>query len=473
MIMIRRESLHTIHRREFLKQSASGIGMMMFPGFIVGSSKEISPSDRMNIAIIGVAGRGHTAVLQCQSQNVIALCDVDEDRIIKMRSGKSKESKGFNAALTMYEKRGAKWYFDYRSMFEKIADKIDAVIISTPDHMHFPIALSAINQGKHVYCQAPLTHTVEETRILAMASKDKGVILQMGIQGGASAGRHQIREWIQAGLIGDIREVHSWTSRSAIWWRNCVPSPGMYTSNHRIPAKLKWEQWLGIAAPRPYSPDYLAGRWKTFRDFGNGVLGNMGCQIMDAAYWGLDLNVPEKIESSTILNDCYPVPVSSIVQFKFPARENIPPVTYYWYEGMTSPLLTEVFKEQDIYTEDFPFDGSLIIGNEGMILSDPCCTNVRIFKINKFEKLKKTGSLKRQQPDMRNYDDFFSTIREGKHASSGLKYSRRLTETVLLGSIAQSIRKNLDYDEQKGIFIRDDQANRLMKKGYRDGWILS
>lgn len=469
MIMIRSNVLHPIHRREFLKQSASGIGMMMFPGFVIGSSKEIPPSDRINIAIIGVAGRGQTAVLQCQSQNVIALCDVDEDRIIKLRGGKSKESKKFNTALTVYEKRGAKWYYDYRSMFEKIVDKIDAVIISTPDHMHFPIALSAINQGKHVYCQAPLTHTVEETRILAKASQDKGVVLQMGIQDSSRAGSHQIREWIQSDLIGDTHEVHSWTSRSAIWWSNCVPNPGIYNSNHRIPAKLKWEQWLGIAPPRPYSPDYLAGKWKTFPDFGNGVLGNMGCQIMDAAYRGLDLNLPAMIKSSTILNDCYPVPVSSVVQFKFPARENMPPVTYHWYEGMTSPLLAEVFNEQDINMEDFPFDGSLLIGNEGMILSDPSCNNIRIFNKN----LKSKGLRKRKPSYVREHDDFFKAVREGKKGSSDLKYTKGLTETILLGSIAQSIRRSLDYDGKKGGFIQDDQANRLMKKEYRKGWILS
>ncbi|MFC2123957.1 Gfo/Idh/MocA family protein [Bacteroidota bacterium] len=467
--------LNTIDRRNFLKKSALSAGAVLMPGFVGGTSITLpSPAGRINIAIIGVAGRGQKAVIESMSQNVVALCDVDKSRVEKCNSNKQGISKQFNAAVTMHEKNGAKWFSDYRIMFEELKDKIDAVIISTPDHMHFPIALSAINFGKHVYCETPLTHTVEEAKILAQAAKDKGIITQMGNQGHSNIGTSQIREWIQAGIFGEIREVHSWTSRSAIWWKNCVPNPGYYRSNNGIPKSLNWNQWLGVASMRPFDPDYLPTKWKGYYDFGSGVLGEMGCHMLDAAYWGLELKVPTEIESSTIINNCYPCPVSSVVTYKFPARGNMPPVTYKWYEGGMYPPFHEIFKDDNSRTGNYQFNGSLIFGEKGSILSDLSNNNIQISPNNKFRELsKELHSEKPRHIKENHYKEFFNAIKGYQKASSDFSYAGPLTETVLLGTIAQRTIRKLKYDDSKSTFINNDEANKLLRKDYPKGWILS
>ncbi len=467
--------LSRIDRRSFLKKSALGAGAVILPGFVGGTSIVCaSPSDRINIAIIGVAGRGQKAVIESMSHNVIALCDVDADRVALARAAGNAMGKQFNAAVTMYEKKGARWYSDYRVMFEELADKIDAVIISTPDHMHFPIALSAINLGKHVYCETPLTHKVEEARTLALAARRKGVITQMGNQVHSAKGTRQIRKWIKTGAIGRIKEVHTWTSRSALWWKNCVPNPGLYKMNSHRPKTLDWDSWLGIASSRSYDPAYLPSRWKAYNDFGNGVIGEMGGNMMDAAYWGLDLKIPTEIYASTIINNCYPIPVSAVVTYKFAERDKMPPVTYRWYEGSTNPSLTNCSGDKIEIPEEYQYNGSLIIGERGVILSDINNNNIEIQPNIKGKELQSDRSLE-WDPVSResHYEEFFNAIRDNRPASSDFSYAGPLTQTVLLGSIAQRLNRTLNFNPGKGRFINDDRANKLLGKEYPKGWILT
>ena len=467
--------LHTLDRRDFLKKTALGAGVTILPGSVVGTSlANLSPNDRVNVAIVGVAGRGQSAAIASQYQNVVALCDVDEERVAKARNGRTKTDKQFNKVITSYEKKGARWYSDYRVMFEELGDKIDAVIISTPDHMHFPIAMTAMNLGKHVYCEAPLAHTVEETEILIRTANANGTVTQMGNQGHSNPNTNLIRQWIHEGLFGDIREVHSWTNRSAIWWKKSVPNPGYYKPINNIPTSLNWENWLGVASHRSYDPDYLPTKWRAYSDFGNSVLGDMGCHLMDKAYWGLELNVPDEIEASTLMNNCYPFPVASTVTFSFPKRGSMPPVTYKWYEGGIYPSLQDVLTDDNTINEEYRTNASLLVGEGRSILFDTCANRFHIFPESYQRELNQLDFMEIHQKTNRNhYQDFFNAIRESGKASSDFSYAGPLTKTVLLGRIAQRVNRKLKYDKSRNAFVNNKEANSLLKKEYPKGWILS
>ncbi len=464
-----------LNRRDFLKKSSFGAGLIIVPGYVVGTiPKQPSPASRINIAIVGVAGRGQMAAIKSKSHNVVALCDVDKDRVVKARTGRGRFNKQFNAVISDYEKKGARWYADYRLMFEEMTDQIDAVIISTPDHMHFPIVLSAINMGKHVYCESPLAHTVEEARILARASRDTGVVTQMGNQGHSNSSTSVIKEIFQTGLPGQVRDVYSWTNRSGIWWKQSEPIPAHSSVAAKIPGTLEWELWLGIARSRSYDPGLLPVNWRIYNDFGNGVIGDMGCHMMDLAYWGLDLPAPDEIEASTIMNNCYPFPVSSVVTYKFPCRGGKPPVTLHWYEGGIPPAIPDSLKIVNIINEDYRFNGSLLVGDQGLILSDTYGSNIKIYLKDGYSGWRYIKSLNAGEDDNTcHYGEFFRAITESRKASSDFSYAGSLTEMVLLGHIAQRIRGRLKFEKMGGNFIDKKKANKLLKKEYPEGWIVT
>ena len=470
-----KNNLQKLNRRDFLKKSSIGTGLIIVPGYVIGTSyMQISPANRINVAIVGVGGRGQIAAIKSRSHNVVALCDVDKDRVLKARTGKARINKQFNSAITYYEKKGARWYFDYRLMFEEMADKIDAVIISTPNHMHFPIALSAINLKKHVYCEAPLAHTVEEARMLSRAARNNGVITQMGNEGYSNSSTAFIKEMLQTGLLGQVRDVYSWTNKSAIWWKQGEPIPGYSRIASHIPGTLNWDLWLGIAPPRSYDPGLIPVNWRINNDFGNGVIGDLGCHMMDTAYWGLDLQAPDEIKASTIMNNCYPFPVSSVITYKFPSRNGKPPVTLHWHEGGMPPAFPDSLKTAHIINENYRFNGNLLVGDQGLILSDVYGSNIEIYLKDGSNGWRHIKSLNAGDDDNTcHYGEFFSALSESRKASSDFRYAGPLTEMVLLGHIAQRIMGRLKYDALKGRFINNVKAIKMLKKVYPEGWILS
>ena len=473
--MFDKNHLRKLNRRDFLKKSSVGAGLIIVPGYVIGTtSKKPSPANRINIAIVGVAGRGQIAAIKSKSHNVVALCDVDKDRVVKARTGRGRFNKQFNAVISDYEKKGARWYSDYRLMFEEMKDKIDAVIISTPDHMHFPIALSAINLGKHVYCESPLAHTVDEARILSRASENTGAVTQMGNQGHSNVSIFYIKELIQTGLLGQVRDVYSWTNRSGIWWKQGEPIPGHSSITANIPNTLEWDLWLGIARSRSYDPGLLPVNWRIYDDFGNGVIGDMGCHMMDLAYWGLDLPAPDEIEASTIMNNCYPFPVSSVVTYKFPSGGGRPPVALHWYEGGIPPAFPDSLKITNIVNEDYRYNGNLLVGDRGLIFSDAYGRNIKLYRKDgdsRWRRMKPPNAGK--EDNGCHYGEFFSAIAESRKASSDFSYAGPLTEMVLLGHIAQRIRGRLKFDGREGNFIDNEKASRMLKKEYPEGWILT
>lgn len=461
-------------RRDFLKKTTLGAGGAMILPRVLGAASPAAtgPNSKLNLAIIGVGGKGRGPTIETLSENVVALCDVDRGYVDSQRDRNDADGKMFDDAILEHEKRGARWFADYREMFAELGDKIDAVIISVPDHMHFPIALSAINLGKHVYCEKPLTHTVDEARRIARAAKAKGVVTQMGNQGHSNTGTRLVREWIQAGVIGEIREVHSWTDRPAVYWQQGLDRPDHSKFIPVVPEGLHWDLWQGVAERRAYDPAYMPFKWRAYLDYGCGALGDMACHIMDSAFWGLDLGSPDSIEASTTRMTGYTFPVSSIVTYEFPARGNMPPVTYKWHDGDLRPSLPAFLKDSEHYGQTRG-NGTLIVGEDAAILTDIYSSRVEIVPREKFRSLRS----KLPEPSLRrikgsHVEEFLNAIREGRSASSDFSYAGPFTETVLLGVIAQRTGRHLDFDGKAGRFHNDDEANKLIAKDYPDGWIL-
>ncbi len=459
-----------LNRRNFMKSaSALGAGMLIAPSYVVGqSSSELPPSQRVNVAIVGVGGKGMSAVQSLRNENIVALCDV-QSGLENLNGYDNPRNVTAVEAIKEAVDKGAVWFQDYREMLVTMGNKIDAVVISTPDHMHYPIAMSAINHGKHVYAEKPLSHTVGEARALAEAAASKGIISAMGNQGHSNSGTRSVREWIQAGLIGDVREVHSWTNRPV--WPQGHGCPDFSAGMPEIPAGLAWDLWLGVAKDRPYHPDYLPFNWRGYFDFGSGAFGDMACHIMDAAYWGLDLGYPDWIQptSSARIDECT-FPTASQVTYHFPKRGKMPEVVYHWYDGGLFPPRPEIIPQDERPNMD---NGSYIVGEKGVIVVDTYGSSVRILPRKAFLELRQSippKTLRRVRAE--HHVEFANAIRENRPASSSFDYSGPFTEMVQLGNIALRAQAKLDFDASQMKFTNHADANALLSKAYPDGWII-
>jgi len=275
-----------ITRRDFLGRSAAAAtAFMVVPRHVLGGPGYLSPSDTLNIGCVGVGGKGSSDIRSVSSENIVALCDVDDTQM----AGFLKSERNDPQYIEMYNK--ANKYRDFRIMLEK-EKHIDAITVSTPDHTHAVIAMMAIKMGKHVFVQKPLTHTIKEARMLASAAKKAKVVTQMGNQGHAGEGGRLINEWIWDGAIGDVRTVYAWTNRPI--WPQGIDAPKEIPS---VPSTLDWNLWLGPAPFRPYHPAYAPFRWRGWWDFGTGALGDMGAHILDHPYWALKLEHPISVQA--------------------------------------------------------------------------------------------------------------------------------------------------------------------------------
>ncbi|MFA5814200.1 MAG: Gfo/Idh/MocA family oxidoreductase [Bacteroidales bacterium] len=448
-------------RREFTKIISIGsMGTLMLgASSCVGKENKQSgavvwPSDKLNLAFVGIAGRGGSNLRALKDQNVVALCDVD---------WRERQQKSFDAFPN------AKRYKDFRVMLEKQKD-IDAVVISTPDHNHGVIATMAIKMGKHVYCEKPLAHSVFEVREITRLAKEYGVQTQMGNQGHSSESIRQFYEHIKAGTIGKVTEVHAWCDRPAgggsVSFPHGIARP---TGDYKIPRQLNWDIWLGPAQDRPYQPDYLPMKWRGFIDFGCGALGDFGCHTLDPAFWALDLGSPDSVIASTsnllaeVKYDTFAT--ASIITYKFPQRENQPPVKLTWYDGGLLPLHDD--RLRDLKYEDC---GALLIGEKGIITHGS--HGASDFKILLFDKTQETGTPPQLVERSKGpHADWVEAIKTGKPASANFNYGGPLTETVLLGTAASLYRnQELKWDNNAMRITNLEQANSVIKPEFRAGW---
>ena len=440
-------------RRNFLqKTTLASAATLAFPAVVRGQDGAASPNNKINLAIVGAGGRGRNAIEALVNENFVAFCDVDEER----------------AEKTYSEYPDVPRFRDYREMFATMGEKIDGVVISTPDHMHFPIAMSAIALGKHVYCEKPLTHTVEEARLLAVAARQKGVITQMGNQGHSNQGTRLLKEWIAAGVLGEVREVHSWTNRPI--WPQGLPTPDHSKMLPVVPSTLDWNLWLGVAPERAYDPTYVPFAWRGWWDFGCGAFGDMACHIMDAAYWGLELTAPTAVEAFSAKNSDVACPVSSVVKFDFDARGSMPGGKSTWYDGGLTPPLPADFEEGRKLRNDG--SGSLIIGSEASVLSTTYNSSIRIFPETKMRAMAPNLPPKTlpRVATSNHHEAWVIAIREGKQPSSSFDYSAPFTETVLLGNVAIRAGRRIEWDPANMKIPNLPSAEKYLTKSYRPGF---
>jgi predicted dehydrogenase len=430
----------SLDRRRFLKTSAAVAGTMAASAFpSPGRSDTKSPSEKLNIAAIGVAGRGAGDLQGVAKENIVALCDVDSQRLDKAAEGFPKAEK----------------FKDFRQMLERLDNRIDAVVVATPDHVHAPASVMAMKMGKHCYCEKPLAHNVYEARTAAKVAAEKGLATQMGTQIHASDNYRRVVELIRAGAIGPVDEVHVWCGKG--WGGGERP-----TETPEVPASLDWDLWLGPAPYRPYHPCYLPAQWRRWWDFGSGTLGDMACHYMDLPYWALDLRHPVSVEAEGPPVHPETCPLSLIVRYEFPARGQMPPVKFTWYDGQNRP---PVLKEKGLVDRGA---GVLFIGREGTLLAD--YTLRQLYPESKF------ADYVPPEPtipaSIGHHNEWIEACKTGSATTCNFDYSGALAEAVLLGNVAYRAGKKLQWDAEQLKAVNCPQADRYLRREYREGWTL-
>ena len=441
-------------RRAFGRAAAGIAAFTVVPRSVLGGPGHTAPSEKLNIAGIGVGGRGAGDIQELASQNIVALCDVDWRQ----------------AAGTFNRHPGARKYRDFREMLDKEDRNIDAVVVATPDHCHAPASLAAIRRGKHVYCEKPLSHTVYEARLMAQAAREHKVATQMGNQGQASEDVRRLCETIWDGAIGPVREVHVWTDRplngvNGVFWPQGVSRPA---DTPPVPEGLNWDLWLGPAPNRPYHPAYLPFTWRGWWDFGTGALGDIGCHALDPVFRALKLGHPTSIEACCTLVNDQTYPVASRVTYEFPSRGDLPPVRLHWYDGgMKPPRPPELGADRRWDT-----NGHLYVGDKGKMLGSRLIPESR---------RKEYGQPPRKlERSPGHHQEWIDACKGGKPAGSNFPdHAGLLAQVVLLGNIAlraalkeKLIGTKLMWDGAAFRFTNIPEANAYLTKEYRAGWSL-
>jgi predicted dehydrogenase len=413
------------------------------------------------VACVGVGGKGYSDVAGVATENIVALCDVDDEQMAATLKGTRKENLPHAEML----EKAAK-YRDFRKMLD--AEKsIDAITVSTPDHTHAFIALTAIRMGKHTYVQKPLTHTVHEARMLTSAAKEMKVVTQMGNQGHASEEARLVNEWIADGAIGEVTEVHCWTNRP-IWPQGELNRP---TETAALPSTLDWDLWIGPAPMRPYHPAYAPFDWRGWWDFGTGALGDMGAHIIDHPYWALNLGLPETVQASSTPFSSETYPLASTVRYHFAARGAMPAVDLTWYDGGLLPMRPEELEESRRIGNEM--GGVIFVGKEGRLMCGCLAESPRLIPETRMKAYKLPAKTMPRSPGI--YEEWIAAIKTGGQTTSSFDYAARLTETMLLGNVALRLaHKNvtLKYDGEKMAFTNMPEANQFLTKEYRAGWGL-
>ncbi|MEW6355555.1 MAG: Gfo/Idh/MocA family oxidoreductase [Planctomycetota bacterium] len=445
-----------ISRRGFLQAAAASGVFTIVPRHVLGGEGQVPPSAKLNIAGIGVGGKGFGNMRSLESENIVALCDVDHEYAAK--------------AFKQYPQ--AKVYADYRQMLEK-EKGIDAVMIATPDHTHAVIAMAAIQAGKHVYCEKPLTHDVYEARTLAKAARESKVVTQMGIQGHSMEGARLVCEWIQAGAIGEVTEVDAWCTLSyyppgrAHWSPKWLRRP---EETMPVPEKLNWDVWIGPAKMRPYHRAYHPGCWRAWWDFGNGMMGDRGVHTLDPVIWAIKLGYPESVDATSLDLNPDTHPLASVVTFRFPAREGLPPVKLTWYDGLRPPRPPEL---EDGRIMGHPEGGAFFKGTKGNLACGIYAESPRLIPesaMKEFLPNRPPKTIPRVEGG--HHEDWIRACKSGGKAGAHFEYGALVTEICLLGNIAKRVDGRIEWDAQNMKVTNLADANQYVRTEYRQGWSL-
>lgn len=423
-------------RRSFSKRLAAAGSVLPFAEVLAAEGSRTPPTERLNIGVIGVANRGADNLAAVASENIVAVCDVDLDNLGKAKSA--------------FPKAAA--FQDFRKLLD--LPKLDAVVVSTPDHMHAIPAVMAMRLGKHVYCEKPLAHSVHETRVMTEAAAKNKLVTQMGTQIHATANYRRVVEAIRSGAIGTVARVHVWNP--------VRPEPGIRVQNGTPPATLDYNLWIGPAPMRPYHVSHLHFRWRWWWDFGGGVLADLGCHYIDLAFWALGLTAPIAIEAKgkKDYDGDNEVPGVMQVDYHFPARAAQPPVHLTWYHGGWKPEGAEKYGMPAAV---------LFVGEKGELVAN--YSQLRLLPEDRFKGIE----IPRTIPDsIGHHQEWLLAIKEGGKTTCSFDYSGPLTEAVLLGNVSYRCgQKRLEWNSEKFAVTNNlPEAESLLRPEYRTGWSL-
>ncbi len=431
----------TTNRRGFLKSSAlAGVGYWVAASSAAAHSQ--SPNEKLNIGVIGVHSRGAANTEAVASENIVALCDVDENYL-------AEAAQKYPRATTC---------IDWRKLLDQ--RDVDAVIVSTAEHTHAPASLMAMKRGMHVYCEKPLAHTVQEARMMRDVSKQMKVATQMGTQIHATDNYRRVVELIQSGVIGPVHEAHSWVEQGIEGPRSRPPDAAP------VPAKFHWDLWLGPAPLRPYHPCYFEKRslsWQNWWDFGNGALGDMGSHIIDLPFWALELQSPTTVASEgplPVRPETYPDGLK--VRWEHPARGNRPPLTLTWYDGKQWPKSPEGVDLSKWHL------GTMFIGEIGILVAD--YSHYVLLPEAQFKDFKAPQPW--IGPSLGHHQEWIHACKTGEPTLCNFDYSGALVEHNLLGTVAFRTGKRLEWDAEHLQATNCPGADQFIRKSYREGWTL-
>ena len=477
----------SLSRRQFIYYSALAASATAVPAW--AKPRKLGSTDKLRIAAVGAGGKGHSDIQCCRGEEIVALADADQHR----------------ASDSIRNHPNAKFYFDWREMLEKEEKNIDAVMVSTPDHLHAVVASAAIKLDKHVYCQKPLTQTVYEARYLRDLAKKHGVVTQMGNQGSSEDGLRRAVEIVQAGVIGPIKQIHVWTNRP-IWPQGVTRPQG----EDPVRSDLKWDLWLGPAAARPYKdkwPDsssngrreergvYLPFNWRGWFDFGTGALGDMACHTANLPFRAAKLGYPKLVElldHSELNPDTYPK--TSRIRFLFPEREGLPETEFFWYDGNPDDRSVKPFRPpQDLTAPIAELEGKvqssgcLLIGQKGILYSGNDYGARFFIKLNDEKELAEGTAHEaaknvpitiprnphKGDADQKQHSEWIAACKGGPTPYSNFDIAAYLTEIILLGCVALRTGKKLEWDGLRMKAINAPEAAHFVKREYRKGWGLA
>ena len=426
------------NRRGFLQASAAaGSALALGVWSEVPAKESQSPSELLNVACIGVANRAAADVSGVASQNIVAICDIDDNYL-------GGAAKRFPSAKT---------YNDFRKLLDQ-EKGLDAVVVGTPDHIHAPASVWAMQLGLHCYCEKPLTHSVWEARQCAKIAKEKKLATQMGTQIHATDNYRRVVEVIQSGAIGNVGEVHVWVGKD--WGGGDRPK-----EMPPVPAHIHWDLWLGPAPERPYHPTYLPANWRRWWDFGGGTLGDMACHFMDLPFWALELRHPTTVAAEGPEVHPETCPQGLIVRYEFPQRGKLPPVKLTWYDGNRIP--------KEVAGHQVGGSGVMFVGDKGQMFAD--YGKYRLYPEEQFAGFQ---SPPQSIPkSIGHHAEWIQACKDGSPTTCNFDYSGALTEAVLLGNVAFRTGEKLEWDAAALRAPNCPAADQYLRRDYRPGWSLS